>query len=187
MRNMTNPCSISLLVTVTTLAIAVWSDLRRLRIPNALTFTALAVGWTLAGVTSALAAVAPHHNMTWLAPIGLVDALLGSCAGFAMMLLVYVSTGRGAGDVKLAGALGALLGPLAIVNTVIWTFVAAGSYAVVITLFVGAARFRRWDTAPAISNSNGPVGSSAGTHFLQRPIPLAGFFAVGVALTYGGI
>ena len=84
-------------------AIAVLTDMRRLRIPNRLTFTAAAFGFALNGVLGLVAGGAS----------GALHALIGSLLGAALGLLVFGLPAAidlvGMGDVKLMIALGALI------------------------------------------------------------------------------
>ena len=83
-------------VLVVTLAAACAADLRRRKIPNALTFPALLLGLALAGCQGGTPELA--------------KALAG--AGVASVaLLLYAGRMLGAGDVKLLWAVGSLTGP----------------------------------------------------------------------------
>ncbi len=72
------------------------SDLRSHRIPNNLTYPAAVAGLSLHVVASG-----------WL---GVKDSMLGLALGFGVLFLCYMFGGIGGGDVKLAAALGALVG-----------------------------------------------------------------------------
>src|SRR3990172_2804139 len=78
------------------LAVAVVVDLRRHRIPNAL---------TLAAAVAALAVQLGHAGLA-----GLGDGVAGLGVGLAAFLPLYFFGGMGAGDVKLMAAVGAFLG-----------------------------------------------------------------------------
>jgi prepilin peptidase CpaA len=79
------------------LAIAVFSDLRRRRIPNTLTFSAVGLGITWAG---------------WFeGQPGLSFAVCGLAVGLFVFLPFYLLGACGAGDVKLMAAAGTYLGP----------------------------------------------------------------------------
>src|SRR5215813_8472600 len=77
--------------------VAGWTDWRSRRIPNWLTVSGLIVG---------LAANSLLHG--WA---GAKSALLGVGLGLAILLPFVLLHALGAGDWKLAGALGAFLGP----------------------------------------------------------------------------
>lgn len=86
------------------------------RIPNALTAATAATGLALAtaGVTST----------------SLPAAVAGGALGIALMLPGHLKGGTGAGDVKLLGALGTLVGPSAVVVMFLASAIAGGVLAV---------------------------------------------------------
>ena len=88
------------LVVAFTLCAAV-IDIRTRKIPNWLT-----VPFCLAGIA---------FNLIWQGWAGLQASLLGFAAGFAIMFVLLLIGGGGAGDLKLMAALGAWLGPKSIV------------------------------------------------------------------------
>ena len=87
-------------------------DLRTRRIPNALTFGA------------ALAA-AMFHVVTGGAT-GLVASAGGWLLGIALFFPFFALRGLGGGDVKLLGALGAWLGPVAVFHVGLYSAIAGG-------------------------------------------------------------
>ena len=66
---------------------------------------------------------------------GLLTALLGLLAGFALLIIPYLLGGMGAGDVKALAALGALLGPATIMQVAIYMGLAGGLMSVLHYLF----------------------------------------------------
>ncbi len=80
------------------LALAVWSDIREHRIPNWLVLSLCAVGLANQLLTEGLA--------------GIAYGLGGLAVGIAFFIAFYIGRGMGAGDVKLMGAAGTMLGPL---------------------------------------------------------------------------
>ena len=88
------------------LSLVVFEDVRRMRIPNAMTFPALALALVAAATTAGVP--------------GLVAALLG--AGFALLLLLgpYALGWLGAGDVKAMMVLGALFGAGPLFPLFVW-------------------------------------------------------------------
>jgi prepilin peptidase CpaA len=95
-------------------------DLRTRRIPNVLTGTMAATGLALAAFG--------------LTRFSVGAALLGCVIGLVLMLPGHVLGATGAGDVKLMAAVGSLLGPLTVVNAVLFTAVAGGVLAVVVAI-----------------------------------------------------
>jgi prepilin peptidase CpaA len=112
--------SASFAVLTVGLLVATVVDLRTRRIPNVLT-------GTMAGAGLGLAAFG-------LGGISVGAALLGLFVGLVLMLPGHALGATGAGDVKLMAAVGSLLGPLIVVNAVIFTAVAGGVLAVVVAI-----------------------------------------------------
>jgi len=111
-------------------ALACACDLRTRRIPNALTFGA--------------AAVALVFHVTTRGASGVATGVGGWLAGAAMLLAPYALGGMGAGDVKLLGALGAWLGPGDAFWVGIYTCIAGGAMALIVSLARGYLR-QAWD------------------------------------------
>lgn len=80
------------------LALAVWCDMREHRIPNWLVLS-LAVAGLL-------------HQVLLNGAVGSLYALGGLAVGIAFFIPFYIGRGMGAGDVKLMGAAGTIVGPL---------------------------------------------------------------------------
>lgn len=98
-------------------------DLARNRIPNWLTYTSAVLGLVLGAIMGGLS--------------GLGNAGLGFLAGFIPMLLIYMGGGMGAGDVKLMGAGGALLGFPEALNMLLGSILVGGFCAALILLWQG--------------------------------------------------
>ncbi|MGC1649886.1 MAG: A24 family peptidase [Candidatus Sulfotelmatobacter sp.] len=98
--------------TVVLCVIAGWTDLRSRRIPNWLTLPAFAVG-------VALNAVAGGGT-------GLRLSLLGAALGLLLLLPFVLLRALGAGDWKLAGAVGAFVGPGVLANLLMGSVFVAG-------------------------------------------------------------
>jgi prepilin peptidase CpaA len=114
---------------ITVLAV-VW-DLAVRRIPNAITMTAMAGG--LAGH----AILHGTHGIAWSAA--------GLAVGIGLLLLPVLMGGMGGGDLKLLGALGAILGPRTVFEIALIAGVAGGVMALAAAFYrgVAGAAFRR--------------------------------------------
>jgi prepilin peptidase CpaA len=109
-----------LITSVAVTVIALITDLRSRRIPNILTFSAITVGLM-------------YHLVVGGGTV-LLQSAEGMLLGLALFMIPYVMRGMGAGDVKLMGALGAMLGPRAIANICLFTALVGGIYALGIIL-----------------------------------------------------
>lgn len=106
-----NVSALGLLVLAAMLTIAVYGELKESRIPNWLTFSGMASGLLIGYL---------HGNMFFLSSLG------GLAVGFGFMFVLYLFKGVGGGDVKLMGAVGALMG------------VELAKLALIYTTFIGA-------------------------------------------------
>lgn len=110
------------------LAIATVIDLRTRRIPNELTAA-------IAGVGLGLAA-------TGTSGISVAASFTGFFLGLLLMMPGYMLGATGAGDVKLMGAVGAVMGPALVVSAFLFTAIAGG----VLAVFVAVRRQRLTET-----------------------------------------
>jgi len=101
--------------------IAGWTDVRSHRIPNWLTVPGFAAGVTANTILG---------GMT-----GLKVSLLGTLVGLGLLLPFVLLRSLGAGDWKLAGALGAFAGPGRLVDLLIGSVFVAGLMAVVLVIY----------------------------------------------------
>ena len=103
------------------LIIAAAIDIRVRKIPNLLTFPAMVAGLL-------------YHSVTndWH---GLIFSAEGLVLGIGLFLIPYMMGGMGAGDAKLMGAIGAIVGPKGVLMAALFTAVAGGLYALVVLLF----------------------------------------------------
>jgi len=95
-------------------------DMRTRRVPNPLTMGIAATGLTFAA--------------TQLSGLTIAAAALGFAVGLGLMLLPYLFGAMGGGDLKLFAALGTFLGPRPIVQAFLYTLLAGGILAVVVSL-----------------------------------------------------
>src|SRR5262249_12353343 len=101
-------------------AIAAWTDLRSRRIPNWLTVPGLAAGVTANTVLGGWG--------------GLKSSLLGAGVGLALLLPFVLLRSLGAGDWKLAGALGAFTGSSLLLDLLLGSVLVAGLMAVALVI-----------------------------------------------------
>jgi prepilin peptidase CpaA len=109
------------LILASSMAIAVFADLKTRKIPNLLTFPMLLFGLVYHGITSGLG--------------GLAFSAAGAAVGLGVFLIPYVMGGMGAGDAKLMGAAGAILGPKGVLIAALMSIIAGLVYAIVL-LFI---------------------------------------------------
>ncbi len=101
----------------------IYNDVRYRRIPNVLVLTALLAGLAI--------------NIFFGGGPGLVNSLLGFGMGFIPMLLLHIFGAMGAGDVKLFGAVGTILGVGLMPSTLILVVMLGGVLAICTALRAG--------------------------------------------------
>jgi len=101
--------------------IAGWTDWRSRRIPNWLTVSGFMVGVLVNVLASGVA--------------GLKTSLLGAGLGLLVLLPLVLLRSLGAGDWKLAGALGAFLGWQVLANVLVGSMFVAGAMALGLVIY----------------------------------------------------
>jgi prepilin peptidase CpaA len=149
--------SAMILALATILTVAIVTDLHSSRIPNWLTFPAMGCGLV-------------WH--AWQSGVpGALFGLSGLGIGLGVFLLIHISGGIGAGDVKLMAAVGAFVGPFGALVCAWLTIVVGGFYA------LGAMGYQ-WGVAAAgrklVDAAYGAIlsGGTAWTRELQLPFRL---------------
>lgn len=94
------------------------TDITRQRIPNAITLPLAVFGLVYHLYTAGMS--------------GLLFSVSGLLAGAGLLILFYLMGGMGAGDVKLMGAVGSILGPVSVVYAFAYCALLGGIYALVV-------------------------------------------------------
>ncbi len=158
------------------LAVATATDLSQRKIFNWTTYTAFS--WAV------VINLGPHAS--WTGAIGLSQSLSGAASCLAIMLIPYTLARGGAGDVKLAAAIGALVGVDSGLLVIAFTYIVAGLMIAGWTVWnqgpfnLLAAIFRRVGSRWFPQSVMPPTRQH--TLLLDQPIPLAGFFAIATLL-----
>ena len=174
--------SVSGFVLLLLLATCSITDLRQRKIYNWATYSAGA--WAL--MINTAPEVLGAQTAKTLGAIGLQQSALGGIGCFVLMLVAYTLARGGAGDVKLAAAIGALIGfesgMLAIALSYIlagavialWSIWSRGPWKLATALgrLAGSAILPQWISCPNENDQS----------LLNTPVPLAGFFAVGTLI-----
>lgn len=103
-----------------------FSDLKERKIPNEITFSGILIGIIL--------------NLLMGGWTGLLQGILGMFVGMAIFFLPFAMGGMGAGDVKLMGAIGALMGWEFSVMTALFAAIIGGIMVVIHLIYVGKLR-----------------------------------------------
>ncbi len=112
--------SVSIIILLTILMVATWTDITRHRIPNLLSLGGMVLGLVL---------------QVWgIGIAGLVNGLGGVSLGLLLFLPFYVVGGMAAGDVKLMAAVGAFLGTSHIMSAIAMTLIFGGVLGVLVLL-----------------------------------------------------
>lgn len=161
------------LVLLPLLLISVLTDTTGKFIPNWLTASAIALQLLIASTENS--------------PEVLGTALRGLTITFCVSLLLYVTMGLGAGDVKLAAGIGACLGPEAAITMLFTTYMIAG-LAAILTAFLKWVRPR--DLICTALAGPGVLSARHDKHTdidqLAQKFPMAPWFAIGTLLTTSG-
>lgn len=148
------------------LGVAVVVDLRTRRIPNELTaaMTGLGIGLAAGGV----------------AGMSTAAALAGFALGLLVMLPGYAMGATGAGDVKLMGAVGALVGPAPVLLAFLCTSIAGGVLAIVVAV-------RRQRLAQTVAATGRLLATPNRAADEIRSAPRDSRFAYGPAIAAGSL
>ncbi len=111
---------------ISILALAVFFDVKSMRIPNLLILTGI--------ITSFISQTALFGRS------GMADWGLGLLLGLSLFFPFYFLRVLGAGDVKLLATVGAFIGPSAIFEVTLFTLASGGILAILYALRIGAFR-----------------------------------------------
>ena len=159
-------------------AVAGILDWRYRRIPNWLT------------VPGAVAGIAANTILYgW---IGLKTALLGMLLGLALLLPFVLARSLGAGDWKLAGALGACLGVRSLLAVLVAAILVAGIMALAVVIWKGRLKQTLWNIARMLGavfslHMPGPEVSLENPQSTKIPFGVAlalavWFYGIGIAV-----
>ena len=141
-------------------------DIRSRRIPNTLTAA-------MAGIGVGLAA-------TGVSGVSLGAAIVGIVLGLALMMPGYSLGATGAGDVKLMGAIGAIVGPGMVVTAFLFTAVAGGILAVAVAL-------RRRRLGATLAGTGRLLAAPTDARKEIQAKSVASRFAYGPAIAFGSV
>jgi prepilin peptidase CpaA len=131
---------IAILIVLVAFVVLCWAfDLRERRIPNWLSGSAVVAGLGL--------------NLLFLGVSGLAHSLLGLAVTGGMLLAPFLLGGIGAGDVKMMGAVGSLLGPGLGLQAVVAGFIVGGVLTLAHLAYLGRAGEKLAATAAMIGSS----------------------------------
>ncbi|NND98972.1 MAG: prepilin peptidase [Pirellulaceae bacterium] len=161
-------------------------DFRQRRIPNYLTYTTAAWALLINLAWSAALHVDVAEMPVWLDAIGAAGSVQGFGLCFLIMFFVMAATGVGAGDVKLAAALGALFGPQRGLLLICYGYILAA----MASLCVALLRFGPWKlflitydyVISAMMFRRTPPESPQKDEVMQMSVPLGFYFALAVPL-----
>ena len=171
--NTIDPHAAGCLATVV-LFVAAWTDVRSHKIYNSLTYPAMIGGLLLATFADGLGA---QQSLT---SISAGDSLAGLLGCGLLMLIPYHLSRGGAGDVKLAMAMGSLIGFQATLQGFCLGYIFAASYLIVRSSVAVAAHLLAAGDYRLVDGDVATAITRARPH-MSQPIPLAGFFLLGTA------
>ena len=176
--------NVSELILLGLLSMAALSDMREHKIYNWTTYPVILCGAVISLLVSGLR----YNNLSseWLGSLGVLQFLMGAIGCGLLMTIPYSLARGGGGDVKLAAAMGGLLG----FEGTLWAlgcgYIVAATWIVSMSTYSGGLKV----LAPALARGglsfiapqHVAPPSSQQRKLLQRPFPLASCFAAGVVI-----
>ncbi|PPC93382.1 MAG: hypothetical protein CTY33_08080 [Methylotenera sp.] len=158
------------------LVVAAWQDIKQHRISNRIVLLGVLLGFMFNGL------IPEGQGFNSPAPGGLgwLAGLTGLGMGMAVLLPFYWLRAMGAGDVKLMGMVGAILGPGQVLGALLGTFLMGGVMALVIALRAGAmmrllgnVKFMLFDGMVKVSTGQAPTMDDVSQSVGKLPYALA--------------
>lgn len=172
-------CGLMLLAVLITCAA---TDLRGHRIYNWATYSACL--WAV--MINVVASILPGEPPAWVGAVGIAQSLGGAALCFLITFAGYQMSGRGAGDVKLGAAIGALLGIHSGVFAVAYSYIVAAVAIILWSAWVNGPTAIALAGLRTIGKVLGPLWpfppTASDSALLLRPIPLGPYFAIGTLL-----
>lgn len=148
-------------------------DLKTLRLPNPLTVGGMVLGL----LVNAIAAPTPWSGLA-LATTGLVIGLL-------LLLPLWLLRILGAGDVKLMAAVGAFLGPSAVLGAALYVVIAGGIAALVVAAFKGSLGRLLQNLQFVVATVFTPAGATWRDGRVTSAVPSVGKLPYGLCICLG--
>ena len=159
------------------------TDLRRHRIYNWVTYSAFL--WALL-INIWASTIQSENTLAMLGSVGIGQCLAGATLCFLITFFGYDLSGGGAGDVKIATAIGALLGIEHGIFAVAYSYIVAGIAIMIWTTWTNGPLALLKAGGRKIAGLLGPFSPFAATEqdqaLLTKPIPLGPYFAIGTLL-----
>jgi Flp pilus assembly protein protease CpaA len=187
--------SLNQVIALLLVAICAFMDVRSRKIPNWATYSGFMWGVLINGIAaiavSTGAAIDRSASDSFTGGVGFAQSLLGGIVCLLIMVVVYSIARGGAGDVKLAAALGALLGPrdgllilaltylLGAVALIAWTIWTRGPLSVLRAFGrqIGHLFLPLWVAPPDEEDRK----------LINKPVPMGAFFAAATLIVLAGI
>jgi Flp pilus assembly protein protease CpaA len=180
--------NIGVVVTVTWATV---TDVTRFRIPNVLTYSAFLIACVLGLAVTTLDGWLPDSAIGAVGAVGLQECLVGAATCFGVMLVVWSLAGRGGGDVKLATAVGAFVGVQAGLQIIFLAHVLAAIAALAWLClqrgFIGTFGLLLRQIGQLVGPPSMCQLGPEERHLMQRPLPMAAYFAIASMITMCGV